>query len=68
MDLNSVAGDWGHHQIANTALKRYGHVDDIAACVAGAEAAYITGANLTDGGTNARIVRSTTLPARVTSL
>jgi 3-oxoacyl-[acyl-carrier protein] reductase len=40
---------------ANTALKRYGHVDEIAALVAfvaGPEASYITGANLTvDGGT-----------------
>jgi 3-oxoacyl-[acyl-carrier protein] reductase len=43
--------------VANTALKRYGHVDEVAALVsfvAGPEAAYITGANLTvDGGTNA---------------
>jgi len=54
-DLNR--GDWATPQIANTALKRYGHVDDIAAIVAfvaGPEASYITGANLTvDGGTNA---------------
>jgi 3-oxoacyl-[acyl-carrier protein] reductase len=56
-DLNPAAGDWAAPQIANTALKRYGHVDDIAALVAfvaGPEASYITGASLTcDGGTNA---------------
>jgi len=56
-DLNPAAGDWATPQIANTALKRYGHVNDIAAMVAfvaGPEASYITGANLTvDGGTNA---------------
>jgi 3-oxoacyl-[acyl-carrier protein] reductase len=56
-DLNPAAGDWATPQIATTALKRYGHVDDVAALVAfvaGPEAAYITGANLTvDGGTNA---------------
>jgi 3-oxoacyl-[acyl-carrier protein] reductase len=54
-DLNPAAGDWAVPQIANTALKRYGHVDEIAAMVAfiaGPEASYITGANLTvDGGT-----------------
>jgi 3-oxoacyl-[acyl-carrier protein] reductase len=56
-DLNPAAGDWAAPQLANTALKRYGHVDEVAALVAfvaGPEAAYITGANLTvDGGTNA---------------
>ncbi len=56
-DLNPAAGDWATPQIANTALKRYGHVDDIAAMVAfvaGPDAGYITGASLTvDGGTNA---------------
>jgi 3-oxoacyl-[acyl-carrier protein] reductase len=56
-DLNPAAGDWAAPQIANTALKRYGHVDEVAALVAfvaGLEASYITGANLTvDGGTNA---------------
>jgi 3-oxoacyl-[acyl-carrier protein] reductase len=56
-DLNPAAGDWATPQIANTALKRYGHVDEIAAIVefvAGPDASYITGANLTvDGGTNA---------------
>ena len=56
-ELNPAGGDWATPQIANTALKRYGHVEDIAAMVAfvaGPEAGYITGANLTvDGGTNA---------------
>ena len=56
-DLNPAAGDWATPQIANTALKRYGQVGDIAAMVAfvaGPEASYITGASLTvDGGTNA---------------
>lgn len=56
-DLNPVAGDWATPQIANTALKRYGRVEDVAALVAfvaGPEADYITGASLTiDGGTNA---------------
>jgi 3-oxoacyl-[acyl-carrier protein] reductase len=56
-DLNPAASDWATPQIANTALHRYGHVADIAAVVAfvaGPEAGYITGANLTvDGGTNA---------------
>lgn len=56
-DLNPAAGDWATPQKANTALNRYGSVDEVAALVAfvaGPEAAYITGANLTvDGGTNA---------------
>ena len=56
-DLNPAAGDWATPQTENTALKRYGHVDDIAAMVAfvaGPEASYITGASLTvDGRTNA---------------
>ena len=56
-DLNPASGDWATPQIANTALGRYGKVDEVAALVAfvaGPEAAYITGANLTiDGGTNA---------------
>lgn len=56
-ELNPATGDWATPQIANTALKRYGHVEDIAAMVAfvaGPEAGYITGASLTvDGGTNA---------------
>ena len=56
-DLNPAAGDWAAPQKANTALNRYGTVDEVAALVAfvaGPEAAYITGANLTvAGGTNA---------------
>jgi 3-oxoacyl-[acyl-carrier protein] reductase len=56
-DLNPAAGDWAVPQKAATALDRYGHVDEVAALVAfvaGPEASYITGANLTvDGGTNA---------------
>ncbi len=56
-DLNPAAGDWAAPQKANTALNRYGPVDEVAALVAfvaGPEAAYITGASLTvDGGTNA---------------
>jgi 3-oxoacyl-[acyl-carrier protein] reductase len=56
-DLNPAAGEWAVPQLANTALKRYGQVDEVASLVsfiAGPEAAYITGANLTvDGGTNA---------------
>src|SRR6202041_2095723 len=56
-ELNPASGDWAEPQTANTALKRYGTVDDIAAMVAfvaGPEASYITGASLTvDGGTNA---------------
>jgi 3-oxoacyl-[acyl-carrier protein] reductase len=56
-ELNPASGDWATPQKANTALNRYGHVEDVAALVAfvaGPEASYITGANLTvDGGTNA---------------
>ena len=56
-DLNPASGDWAAPQLANTALKRYGTVDEVAALVAfvaSPEAAYITGASLTvDGGTNA---------------
>ncbi len=56
-DLNPAAGDWAAPQKANTALNRYGRVEEVAALVsfvAGPESSYITGANLTvDGGTNA---------------
>jgi len=56
-DLNPAAGVWATPQKAATALDRYGSVDEVAALVAfvaGPEASYITGANLTvDGGTNA---------------
>src|SRR2546428_7097904 len=56
-DLNPAAGDWAGPQKAATALRRYGHVDEIAAVaafVAGPEASYIHGANLTVvGGMNA---------------
>ena len=56
-DLNPASGDWATPQKANTALNRYGTVDEVAALVsfvAGPEASYITGTNLTvDGGTNA---------------
>jgi 3-oxoacyl-[acyl-carrier protein] reductase len=56
-DLNPASGDWAVPQKANTALNRYGTVEEVAALVAfvaGPDASYITGANLTvDGGTNA---------------
>jgi 3-oxoacyl-[acyl-carrier protein] reductase len=56
-DLNPAAGDWAAPQKALTSLGRYGQADEVAALVAfvaGPEASYITGANLTvDGGTNA---------------
>jgi len=56
-DLNPDAGEWAAPQKANTALDRYGSVEEVAALVAfvaGPESSYITGANLTvDGGTNA---------------
>jgi 3-oxoacyl-[acyl-carrier protein] reductase len=56
-DLNPAAGDWATPQKAITALNRFGSADEVAALVAfvaGPEASYITGANLTvDGGTNA---------------
>src|SRR5690349_19866417 len=56
-ELNPATGDWSVPQKAATALNRYGRVDEIAAMVtfvAGPEASYITGSNLTvDGGMNA---------------
>ena len=56
-DLNPAAGDWPAPPKAAPAIDRYGSVDEVAALVAfvaGPEASYITGANLTvDGGTNA---------------
>jgi 3-oxoacyl-[acyl-carrier protein] reductase len=56
-DLNPAAGEWAVPQKANTALNRYGTVDEgaaLVAFVASPEAAYITGESLTvDGGTNA---------------
>jgi 3-oxoacyl-[acyl-carrier protein] reductase len=56
-DLNPATSDWAVPQKAATALNRYGSPDEIAAMVAfvaGPEASYITGANLTvDGGMNA---------------
>jgi 3-oxoacyl-[acyl-carrier protein] reductase len=56
-DLNPASGDWAVPQKANTALNRYGTVEEVAALVAfvaSPDASYITGANLTvDGGTNA---------------
>jgi 3-oxoacyl-[acyl-carrier protein] reductase len=56
-DLNPASGDWAVSQKAIAPLGRYGTVDEVAALVAfvaGPEASFITGANLTiDGGTNA---------------
>ena len=56
-DLNPASGDWATPQLAMTALKRYGTVDEVAslvAFVASPESSYITGTCLTvDGGTNA---------------
>jgi 3-oxoacyl-[acyl-carrier protein] reductase len=48
---------WAVPELANTALGRYGTVQEVAALVAivaGPESSYVTGAHLTvDGGTNA---------------
>ncbi len=56
-DLNPASGEWAVPQKAFTALGRYGRVEEVAALVAfvaGPDASYITGTNLTvDGGTNA---------------
>jgi 3-oxoacyl-[acyl-carrier protein] reductase len=56
-ELNPASGDWAVPQKAQTALNRYGHVEEIAAMVAfiaSPESSYITGANMTvDGGMNA---------------
>jgi NAD(P)-dependent dehydrogenase (short-subunit alcohol dehydrogenase family) len=56
-DLNPAASDWATPQTAMTALGRYGTGEEVAALVAfiaGPEASYITGANLTvNGGTKA---------------
>jgi len=56
-ELNPAAAEWAEPQIAATALKRFGKVEEVVALVAfvaSPEASYITGANLTvDGGTNA---------------
>jgi 3-oxoacyl-[acyl-carrier protein] reductase len=56
-DLNPAGGDGAPGQKAVTSLGRYGHAEEVAALVAfvaGPEASYITGANLTvDGDTNA---------------
>ena len=55
-DLNPASSEWAAGQKAIVPLGRYGHVDEVAALVAfvaGPEASYINGANLTvDGGTN----------------
>jgi 3-oxoacyl-[acyl-carrier protein] reductase len=56
-DLNPASSEWAASQTAVTPVSRYGRVEEVAALVAfvaGPEAAFITGANLTvDGGTNA---------------
>src|ERR1700737_31835 len=56
-DLNPASGEWAVPQKAATVLGRYGRPEEIAAMVAfvaGPEASYITGTNLTvDGGMNA---------------
>jgi hypothetical protein len=66
-DLNPADDEWAEPQLAATALKRYGHVDDIAplvAFIAGPGSGYVTGASLTvDGGTNAQGFTSEWEPA-----
>ncbi len=56
-DLNPATSEWAAPQKEATALHRYGRADDVAslvAFVAGPQASYITGSDLTvDGGTNA---------------
>jgi len=56
-DLNPDQGKTADMLRAMTSLKRYGHVDEVASMVAylaGPDASYVTGANLTvDGGMNA---------------
>ena len=56
-ELNPASGDWAASQKAANPLGRYGTVEEVAALVAfvaGPEASFINGANLTvDGGTNA---------------
>ena len=56
----------GRTQKANTALNRYGSVDEVAALVAfvaGPEAAYITGASLTVDGRDQRLDQRARSPA-----
>ena len=46
-ELNAASSEWAVPQIANTALKRYGKVDEVAALVAfvaSPESSYIAGA------------------------
>ncbi|HEX4505709.1 MAG TPA: 3-oxoacyl-ACP reductase family protein [Alphaproteobacteria bacterium] len=56
-ELNPADAAWAEPQIAATALKRFGKVEEVVALVAfvaSPEASYITGTSLTvDGGTNA---------------
>jgi 3-oxoacyl-[acyl-carrier protein] reductase len=53
-DLNPAAGDWAAPLQRSTATDLLTKVAALVAFVAGPEASYITGANLTvDGGTNA---------------